>query len=201
MRLHRVDCQPGIATGEPRSASEPAESATLAQDAADGARLRGEVIANLPALRAFAGSLTRNAAEAEDLLQETLAKALANIHQFTPGTNLRAWLFTIERNTFYTACKKRRREHSSLQEHAPSTRIDSPQEWSLKMQSVHEALQRLSAEQRAAVMLVGGAGLSYAEAAQVCGCAIGTIKSRVNRGRERLLDLLQVESDEAFLGR
>jgi len=199
MRMHR-DESGAVLPGEPRPGLDSEGVSTADQETSNGAQLHGDVIANLPALRAFAGSLTRNSAEAEDLLQETLAKALANIHQFRPGTNLRAWLFTIERNTFYTVCKKRRREHSSLQEQMRTTQVEPPQEWSLKMRSVHGALQKLSVDQRDALMLVGGAGLSYAEAAEVCGCAIGTIKSRVNRGRERLLGLLQVETDDAFLG-
>lgn len=200
MRMHRDHGSERTPAGEWRAEAETPPSSTTDRAPVNGAQLRGEVVASLPALRAFASSLTRNSVEAEDLLQETLAKALANIHQFTPGTNLRAWLFTIERNTFYTVCKKRRRERSCIQEHVRETLMEPAQEWSLKMRSVHEALQRLSAEQREALMLIGGAGLSYAEAAEVGGCAVGTIKSRVNRGRERLLELLQSDTDDAFLG-
>ncbi len=161
--------------------------------------LRSEILELIPALRAFARSLTRDAAEADDLLQETLVKALASIHQFRPGTNLRAWLFTIERNTFYTNYRKRRREAvSDLDEtNGPSNRPE--QDWTLKMRALHSAVQGLPPDQREALMLVGGAGMSYEEAATICNCALGTIKSRVSRARCRLLELLEVESYEDFL--
>lgn len=160
---------------------------------------RQEILDLIPSLRAFARSLTRSPTEADDLLQETLLKALANIHQFSPGTNLRAWLFTIERNTFYTNYHRKRRETAVPVEEMHGVYSEPSQEWSLKLRTVHKALQRLPEDQREALVLVGGAGLSYDEAAEICGCALGTIKSRVSRARTRLLELLDVGKDENFL--
>lgn len=152
--------------------------------------LQGDIILLIPALRGFAVTLTKSATEADDLVQETLLKALDNIGQFVPGTNLRAWLFTIARNTFYSNYRKRRRSPVSDMAEAGTLYTPPDQEWRLQMQSVHKALEHLPLDQQEALMLVGGAGLSYIEAAEVCGCAVGTIKSRVSRARARLLQLL-----------
>jgi RNA polymerase sigma-70 factor, ECF subfamily len=163
--------------------------------------LKDEIIALLPSLRGFARSLARNDTEAEDLMQETLVKAIGNIHQFTPGTNLRAWLFTIQRNTFYTSYHRRRREQPVDSDAIDGISTQPGQEWALKLKRVHEALYQLPAEQREALMLIGGAGLTYEEAAEICDCALGTIKSRVNRARCRLLELLEEPTGEDYLDR
>ncbi|ABS67265.1 sigma-70 family RNA polymerase sigma factor [Xanthobacter versatilis] len=161
----------------------------------DAAALRTQVLEFLPALRAFARSLTRNRTEADDLVQETLLKALSNMDKFDPGTNLRAWLFTILRNTYYTEIRKRRRENDGMSALAQQdTNIGPSQEWSATLSSLKEALARLPDDQREALVLVGAAGLSYEEAAEVCGCALGTIKSRVNRARAKLLVLMGAEN-------
>ncbi|WP_188574664.1 sigma-70 family RNA polymerase sigma factor [Azorhizobium oxalatiphilum] len=160
-------------------------------DAPGAADLRNQVLELLPALRAFARSLTRNRTEADDLVQETLLKALSNIDKFDPGTNLRAWLFTILRNTYYTEIRKRRRENDGMSTLAQQDSNMGPaQEWAVTLKSLKEALELLPADQREALVLVGAAGLSYEEAADVCGCALGTIKSRVNRARAKLLTLM-----------
>ncbi|WP_370877768.1 sigma-70 family RNA polymerase sigma factor [Xanthobacter agilis] len=157
--------------------------------------LRTQVLEFLPALRAFARSLTRNRTEADDLVQETLLKALANVDRFDPGTNLRAWLFTILRNTYYTDMRKRRRETEGLSVLAhQDSNVGPSQEWSMTLKSLQEALTHLPDDQREALVLVGAAGLSYEEAAEVCGCALGTIKSRVNRARTKLLVLMGAEA-------
>ncbi len=156
--------------------------------------LKDEIITLLPSLRGFARSLTRNDTEAEDLMQETLVKAIGSIHQFTPGTNLRAWLFTIQRNTFYTAYHRRRREPQMDAEAVDGLTSQPSQEWSLRLHKLDEALHQLPAEQREALMLVAGAGVTYEEAAEICECALGTIKSRVNRARCRLLEMLEDEA-------
>ena len=123
-----------------------------------------------PALRAFARSLTRNRTEADDLVQETLLKALSNIDKFDPGTNLRAWLFTILRNTYYTDIRKRRRESDGLSVLAQQDSNMGPsQEWSMTLNSLKDALAQLPDDQREALVLVGAAGLSYEEAAGLCG--------------------------------
>lgn len=153
--------------------------------------LRTRVLELLPALRAFGRSLTGNRTEADDLVQETLLKALSNIDKFDPGTNLRAWLFTILRNTYYTQMRKRRRENDGLSSLAQQeSNIGPEQDWALTLGSLRQALERLPGDQREALILVGAAGLSYEEAAEVCNCALGTIKSRVNRARSKLLSLM-----------
>src|SRR5882724_10717897 len=148
----------------------------------------------IPALRAFAWSISRNGSDADDLVQDTLIKAWSHRDKFEPGTNLRAWLFTILRNTYYTAIVRRRREvRDEDDQYARSLTSAPTQEWGLAMRSLQSALDQLPHEHREALILVGAAGLSYEEAAEICGCALGTIKSRVNRARTRLLKLMEVD--------
>ena len=155
---------------------------------------RDDVVALIPALRAFAWSLSRNGSDADDLVQDTLIKAWTHRDKFELGTNLRAWLFTILRNTYYTQVVRRRREVADEDGKIASTLSTAPtQEWSLAMKSLQAALQKLPDEHREALVLVGAAGLTYEEAAEICGCALGTIKSRVNRARARLLKLMDAE--------
>ena len=156
---------------------------------------REDVVALAPALRAFAWSLSHNGADADDLVQETLIKAWSNRDKFEPGTNLRAWLFTILRNTYYTAVSRRRREQPDPDgKHAAALSAPPTQDWTMTMQSLQAALQKLPIEHREALILVGAAGLSYEEAASICNCAVGTIKSRVNRARARLVRLMDAET-------
>jgi RNA polymerase sigma-70 factor (ECF subfamily) len=155
--------------------------------------LRRDILATVPRLRAFAFSLTANGDRADDLVQETMVRALTHISQFQPGTNLRAWLFTILRNQFNSEYRQRR----WTIEDADGIYVDSlkspPQQSSwLEFQELRVALTKLPVEQREAVILVGASGMTYEEAAAICGCAIGTIKSRVNRGRTRLAELLSI---------
>lgn len=155
----------------------------------------------LPALRAFARSLVRDACLADDLVQETLLKAWKARDRYTPGTNLRAWLFTILRNDYYSRLRKRRREVQDADgAHAARLAVAPSQEHTLALSDLAEALAALPSEQREAVVLVGAAGLSYEEAAEICGVAVGTIKSRVNRGRNRLAELLGMTGDPAGEG-
>ena len=155
---------------------------------------RDGVEALVPALRAFAWSLSRNAADADDLVQETLTKAWASRTGFRPGTNLRAWLFTILRNTWYTAATKRRREVADEDGHHAAGLTSQPsQEWSAELTSLQTALNTLPPDHREAIVMVGAAGLSYEEAAEISGCALGTIKSRVNRARNRLAIILDID--------
>ncbi|MGZ8362411.1 MAG: sigma-70 family RNA polymerase sigma factor [Caulobacteraceae bacterium] len=155
---------------------------------------RDDIVALIPSLRAFAWSIAHNAAEADDLVQDTLIKAWTNRDKFEQGTNLRAWLFTILRNTYYTAVVRRRREvrdedgaHAAMQTTGPA------QEWNVALTGLQDALAQLPDEHREAIILVGAAGMSYEEAAEICGCAVGTIKSRVNRARKKLIVLLNGE--------
>ena len=163
---------------------------------------REDVIALIPALRAFAWSLSHNSADADDLVQDTLIKAWTHRAKFEPGTNLRAWLFTILRNTYYTAVVKRRREVADEDgKHAATLSSAPTQDWSVAVHSLRNALKQLPHEHREALVLVGAAGMTYEEAAEICGCALGTIKSRVNRARARLLRIMDAgDAADTFAG-
>jgi RNA polymerase sigma-70 factor, ECF subfamily len=161
---------------------------------------RDDIVAMIPALRAFAWSLSHNGSDADDLVQDTLIKAWGARGKFEAGTNLRAWLFTILRNTYYTSVIRKRREvRDETGEYASTLKTPPSQDWSMAMHALQAALAQLPDEHREALILVGGAGLSYEEAAEICGCAIGTIKSRVNRARARLLKIMDAETSAELL--
>lgn len=152
------------------------------------------VVELIPALRAFARTFHPNPDDADDLVQETLTRAIANIDQFSEGTRLKSWLFTIMRNTFNTKYRKAKREVVGIPvqmlenlEHEPR------QEWTAQMREVHAALMRLSSEHREVIFLTVVDGESYEDTASICGCAVGTIKSRLNRARHHL----KVELDQS----
>jgi RNA polymerase sigma-70 factor (ECF subfamily) len=150
-----------------------------------------ELVAHVPAMRAFARSLTRDHASADDLVQEAVLKAWSNLDKFEEGTNLRAWLFTILRNTFYSIARKRKWEVEDVDGlHAARLPQKPEQEGVMELEDFKAAFATLPVEQREALILVGASGLSYEEAAGVCECAVGTVKSRVNRARARLADIL-----------
>ncbi|QDY69651.1 RNA polymerase sigma factor [Qingshengfaniella alkalisoli] len=158
---------------------------------------REELVEHLPAMRAFALSLSRNPAAADDLVQDTVVKAWSNIDSFQPGTNLRAWLFTILRNTFYSARRKSKREVADPEGTYSAGLAEKPaHDGHLQMNDFKRAFAQLPAEQREALILVGAEGFSYEEAAETCGCAVGTIKSRANRGRARLAKLLKLDETD-----
>ncbi len=160
---------------------------------------RNELVDHLPALRAFALSLSRNRSSADDLVQETVVKAWSNFHRFKPGTNLRAWLFTILRNTFYTDRRRARREVADVDGLLAGALSEKPaHDGKLQMSDFFRAFGKLGDEQREALILVGASGFSYEEAAERCGVAVGTIKSRANRARIRLLELLDLEQGETL---
>jgi RNA polymerase sigma-70 factor (ECF subfamily) len=132
-------------------------------------------------------------------VQETLLRALANIDSFQPGTNMSAWLFTILRNLFRSEYRKRRREVEDGDGSYAETLKSQPEQSSrVEFEEFRTALAKLPPDQREALILVGASGFSYEEAAEICGCAVGTIKSRVNRARGRLADLLSIESADDF---
>jgi RNA polymerase sigma-70 factor (ECF subfamily) len=161
--------------------------------------IRDAVLAAVPSLRAFAISLSGNVDRADDLVQETLLRALVNIDSFEPGTNLSAWLFTILRNLFRSEYRKRRREVEDADGTFAETLKSQPeQEARVEFREFRSALAKLPPDQREALILVGASGFSYEEAAGICGCAIGTIKSRVNRARTRLAELMSIESTDDF---
>jgi RNA polymerase sigma-70 factor, ECF subfamily len=158
---------------------------------------REELVEHLPALRAFALSLTRNSAAADDLVQDTIEKAWTNLSKFQPGTNMRAWLFTIQRNTFYSDRRKAKFEVPDVDGHFAAALSEKPaHDGRLAFKDFRVAFNKLPDEQREALVLVGASGFSYEEAAMMCGCAVGTIKSRANRGRRRLAELLGLDADE-----
>ena len=153
---------------------------------------REELVEHLPAMRAFAISLTRNAAIADDMVQDTLVKAWTHIDKFKTGTNMRAWLFTILRNTYYSSRRKSRREVADIDGVLTDNIAQKPaHDGHMQMADFRKALAMLKDEQREALLLVGASGFSYEEAAQICGCALGTIKSRVGRARAALSEMLE----------
>jgi RNA polymerase sigma-70 factor (ECF subfamily) len=157
------------------------------------------MLAAVPALRAFAISLCGNPDRADDLVQETLIRALANINSFQPGTNMSAWLITILRNFYRSEYRKRRREVGDADgSYAERLRSPPEQEGHLEMSEFRASLAKLRPEQREALILIGALGFSHEEVSKICGCAVGTIKSRVNRARHHLADLLAIESPEDF---
>lgn len=161
--------------------------------------LREQLLAAVPRLRAFAVSLSGNIDRADDLVQETLLRALANIDGFRPGTNLNAWLFTILRNHFRSEYRKRRREVEDADGRHSDTLVSHPEQVGhVEMTEFRAALEKLPEDQREALLLVGASGFSYEEAANICGCAVGTIKSRLSRGRAHLAQLMAVESTADF---
>lgn len=175
------------------------KDAGLARAAQSHPDPRSELVDHLPALRAFALSLTREGAAADDLVQDTIVKAWTHIDKFQPGTNLRAWLFTILRNTFYSARRKTRREVSDTDGiHAARQATRPEHDGRLALNDFRNAFRQLPDEQREALILVGASGFSYEEAAAMTGVAVGTVKSRANRGRRRLADLLKLEQGEEF---
>ena len=161
--------------------------------------VRDAMLAAVPSLRAFAISLSGNVDRADDLVQETLLRAMANIDSFEPGTNMSAWLFTILRNLFRSEYRKRRREVEGADGRHVDSLKSAPQQHSrLEFEEFRRALAKLLPHQREALILVGASGFSYEEAAAVCDCAAGTIKSRVNRARARLSKLLTIDSADMF---
>jgi RNA polymerase sigma-70 factor (ECF subfamily) len=159
--------------------------------------LRDSLLAAVPSLRAFAISLCGHVDRADDLVQDTLLRALSNLHRFERGTNLNAWLFTILRNLFHSDYRKRRREVEDPDgSYASRLSVHPAQGSHLDFEDFRAALSHLPHDQREALLLVGASGFSYDEAAQICGCAVGTIKSRVNRARSRLATMLAVDDVE-----
>ncbi|UWQ94877.1 RNA polymerase sigma factor [Rhodobacteraceae bacterium M385] len=158
---------------------------------------RDEIVEHLPSMRAFARSLTRNPSSADDLVQDTVVKAWSNIDKFEAGTNMRAWLFTILRNTFYSAHRKQKREVEDIDGDMAERLSEKPaHDGRLALKDFAVAFAELPDEQRESLLLVGAEGFSYEEAADMCDCAVGTIKSRVNRARKRLTELLELRDDE-----
>lgn len=171
--------------------SAPLDQADKKPDAPVGQSFKQQLVAAIPMLRGFARSLSGNHDRADDLVQETLAKAIANRDKYRMGTNLHAWLVTILRNQYYSEGRRRWREVSDAEGTYAARLVEQPGHTShLELREFMAALQVLPDEQREALVLVGASGLSYEEAAEVLGTRVGTVKSRVSRARSRLDGLL-----------
>ena len=158
---------------------------------------KDSLVAEIPNLRAFAASLSGSVTLADDIVQDTLLRAWSNSDKFQEGTNLRAWLFTILRNTYYSHYRKRAREVQDTDGiYASRLSVPGDQVSHLELADFRKALAKLPPEQREALTMIGATGLSYEEAAEICGVAIGTIKSRLNRARTKLAELLSAEGLE-----
>ena len=162
-------------------------------------KLKSDLLGAIPNLRAFAVSLCGNPDRADDLVQETLMKAWSHLGSFVEGTSMPAWLFTILRNIYYSEYRKRRREVSDSEGTIAARLATAPaQNGHMDFLDFRDALQKLPPDQREALVLIGASGLSYEEAAGICHCAVGTMKSRVNRARNRLIELLSITSSSDF---
>jgi RNA polymerase sigma-70 factor, ECF subfamily len=160
-----------------------------------------ELMGSLKSLRAYAISLTRDIHRAEDLVQETVLRAISRQETYEAGTNLQAWLMTILRNQFLSAHRRTQREIEDADGiHAAGMIAIPDQEDRLAVQDLHAALARLPREQREALLLVGAEGLSYEEAAERLATKVGTIKSRVNRARTRLAELMGLAGADGTAG-
>ena len=151
-----------------------------------------DLLTCVPHLRAFAWFLARNRERADDLVQDTIVRALAAAAQFRAGTNLKGWMFTILRNLHYNEVRKNRIQTQSLDDPlAYEPAVLPNQVASLEFGDFRRAFWQLADDRREALILIGASGLSYEEAAKVCDCPKGTIKSRVSRARRELLQILE----------
>ena len=154
---------------------------------------REEIVSHLPAMRAFAMSLTHNHALADDIVQDAVIKAWTNFDKFQTGTNLRAWLFTILRNGFYSLRRKQKNEIEDVDGSYAEELVTKPaHDGRLQFRDFMAVFRTLPLEQREALILIGASGFTYEEAAEMCGVPVGTIKSRANRGRSKLAEVLEI---------
>jgi RNA polymerase sigma-70 factor, ECF subfamily len=181
----------------PSTWTQGREAAPAPEPAQASPESRAAMLRAMPHLRAFAISLTGSVDQADDLVQEALVRGLRHIDSFQPGTSMQAWLFTILRNQFHTSFRRRRREVEDPDGVIAGMLSCAPEQHGhLDFQDMRTALARLPADQREALLLVSAEGFSYEEAAAVCGIKIGTIKSRINRARARLAELLGYDEAE-----
>lgn len=168
----------------------PSTSARRTPD--ERAAFKRDLTEVVPHLRAFARGLCGRPDMADDLVQETLLKAWAAQDRFEPGTSMRAWTFVILRNAYLTDMR-RNRFRGEYDETVAERILTAPagQEQPIHLSDIHRALLTLPPERREALLLVGAGGFSYEEAAQICGCAVGTIKSRVGRARAALAAMIE----------
>jgi RNA polymerase sigma-70 factor (ECF subfamily) len=162
--------------------------------ASDTPEFQAALVDVLPHLRAFARSLTRRREQADDLVNDAVVRALSAAEQFQPGTNFKAWMFTILRNLYYNEGRKNRPVVPLEDAEAMVQAVPASQQAALEFCDFRRAFWQLSDDHREVLILVGASGLSYEDAAQVCNCAVGTIKSRVSRARSELVEILQNDS-------
>ena len=164
---------------------------------ADDEAFKRELVKLIPHLRAFARTLAGDPASADDLAQDAMMKAWDARNSFQMGTNMKAWTFMILRNQFYSEKRRSWRQSQLDQEAAERTlvAVDDP-EAPVALDELRLSLAQLPAEQREALILVGAGGFAYEEAAEICGCAVGTVKSRVSRARKALHIILEDGSYE-----
>jgi RNA polymerase sigma-70 factor (ECF subfamily) len=158
--------------------------------------LSGLVEQEIPRLRRYARALTHATDRADDLVQDTLVRALSKIHLWQPGTDIRAWLFTIMHNQYVNTVRREAREATTVDiEHISSTLVATTDPTARRqLVELDRALARLPAEQREVLLLVGLEGMDYESVAQILGVPIGTVRSRLSRGRERLRELMGKDS-------
>lgn len=163
--------------------------------------IRDDIVANVPRLRRYARVLLRDPVFADDLVQDVLERALSRIHLFKPGTNLRAWLFTIMHNLHVNqairAAKGPKTGSDDDVAESYQTAVAPAQTAGLLLRDMERALAKLSDEQRAVVLLVGVEGLTYAETASVLEVPVGTVMSRLARGRQRLRTYMNGEDPDS----
>jgi RNA polymerase sigma-70 factor, ECF subfamily len=159
---------------------------------------KNELVALMPRLRGYAMALTGSASEADDLVQDTLVRAWRFRDSFQDGSNLKAWVCKILRNTFYTGAVAKRNTVQDVEgKFAARLACDPDQEWRLQYSELMEALGALTQDARDSLLMVVAGGLSYEEAAEIAGCPVGTMKSRVNRAREHLAEMVQADFPKA----
>jgi len=159
--------------------------------------------AEIPRLRRYARALTRDQSRADDLVQSSLCRAIAKQHLWEPGTDLRAWLFTILHNQHVNDVRRSVREGVSIpvEDVAPSLTVPADTGASLQLRDLERALARLPDEQRQVILLVGLEGMRYEEVATVLGIPIGTVRSRLSRGRDMLRELMGMKEEAAYIAR
>ena len=174
------------------SSAKVEKAAPIKRTPAEKQAFKQELTDVLPHLRAFARGLCGRPDMADDLVQEAMMKAWAAQDRFQPGTSMRAWTFVILRNAYLTDMR-RNRFRGEYDEGVAERILTAPadQEEPIHLSDMHRALLTLPAERREALLLVGAGGFSYEEAAEICGCAVGTIKSRVGRARSALTSMLE----------
>ncbi len=152
-------------------------------------RTSPDLIEHLPRLRRYARALTGDASRADDLIQDTLERALAKLDLWQPGSDLRAWLFTLMHNLFVNQLRARRMQETTIED-ALDEPVSGGQLEAMAARDIHAALLRLPGEQREVLLLVGLEQFGYAEAAQVLGVPVGTVMSRLARAREKMRQML-----------